>query len=315
MRWDGRMQPAEIADLRKSKYNATVAQLRKGHSDLMMLRIKPDKPLMPHKPGQYTALGLGFWEPRFPGCQDEQLVPGDENKLARRSYSISCPVLDDEGKLLDNQDEWLEFYIVLVRDTGSPKAPVLTPRLFMLREGDRLFMGEKIAGHFTLDPVKPNDTVLFLGTGTGEAPHNYMLWDLLKRGHKGRILSACCVRYRRDLGYLATPEELLRRYPNYTYLALTTREASDAGGKVYVQDLITSGEMEQRLGKPLDPAATHVYLCGNPKMIGIPEKDRETGARVYPKPLGVVEILEGRGFQTDQPNIKLKGNIHYEEYW
>src|SRR4051794_20296194 len=112
------MQPEEIAELRKTKYNATVAQLRKGHSDLMMLRIKPDKPLMPHKAGQYTALGLGFWEPRFPGCQDENLLPGDENKLARRSYSISCPVLDDEGKLLANQDEWLEFYIVLVRDTG-----------------------------------------------------------------------------------------------------------------------------------------------------------------------------------------------------
>ena len=42
--------------------------------------------------------------------------------------------------------------------------------------------------------------MLFLATGTGEAPHNYMLWELLRRGHTGRILSACCVRYRRDLG-------------------------------------------------------------------------------------------------------------------
>ena len=309
------MQPEEIAELRKQKYNATVAQLRKGNSDLMLLRVKPDRPLQPHKAGQYTALGLGFWEPRFPGCQEEQLAPGDENKLARRSYSISCPILDDAGTLLAHQNDWLEFYIVLVRDTGRPQAPALTPRLFMLREGDRLFMGEKIAGHFTLDPVKPGDTVLFLGTGTGEAPHNYMLWDLLKRGHTGRIISACCVRYRRDLGYLATHEELMRRYPNYTYLPLTTREASNASGKVYIQDLITSGELEQRLGKPLDAATTHVYLCGNPKMIGVPEKDRETGERVYPKPVGVVEVLERRGFQTDQPNIKLLGNIHYEEYW
>ncbi len=107
----------------------------------------------------------------------------------------------------------------------------------------------------------------------------------------------------------------MRRYPHYTYLPLTTREPSNAGGKVYIQDLITSGELEQRLGKPLDPAATHVFLCGNPKMIGVPEKDKDTGERVYPKPVGVVEFLERRGFQTDQPNIKLKGNIHYEEYW
>ena len=83
--------------------------------------------------------------------------------------------------------------------------------------------------------------MVFLSTGTGEAPHNYMLWELLRRGHQGRILSACCVRYRRDLGYLAIHEELMRRYPNYTYLPLTTREADTVEHKVYIQDLITSG--------------------------------------------------------------------------
>ena len=49
-------------------------------------------------------------------------------------------------------------------------------------------------------------------------------------------------------------------------------------------------------------------------MIGVPEKDRETGQRVYPKPLGVIEILEERGFQADQGS-KLRGSIHFEEYW
>ena len=78
---------------------------------------------------------------------------------------------------------------------------------------------------------------------------------------------------------------------------------------------MTSGDLETRLGQHLDPAHTHVFLCGNPRMIGVPTKDRDTGRRLYPQPLGVVEILERRGFQVDQPNIKLKGNIHYEEYW
>jgi ferredoxin--NADP+ reductase len=50
-------------------------------------------------------------------------------------------------------------------------------------------------------------------------------------------------------------------------------------------------------------------------MIGVPDKDRDTGRRVFPKPPGVIEILEQRGFQPDQPSIKFKGNIHYEEYW
>jgi ferredoxin--NADP+ reductase len=311
------MTPDQIAVLRQKYYNATVARLTKIHTDLLTLRVRPDFPLPEHNPGQYTTLGMGNWEPRFPGCQDETRRPEDEGKLVRRSYSISSPILDEDGNLLDpGRADWLEFYVVLVRETGDPEhTPALTPRLFMLREGDRIALGMKITGHFTLDPVRPGDTVVFLGTGTGEAPHNYMLWDLLRRGHTGRLLSACCARYCRDLGYLPVHEELMRRYPHYTYLRLTTREADNAGRKVYIQDLITSGQLEEVLGQPLDPARTHVFLCGNPKMIGVPVKDRDTGQWAYPQPPGVIEILERRGFQADRPNVKLKGNIHFEEYW
>jgi ferredoxin--NADP+ reductase len=311
------MTPEQIAEWRRQFYNATVIWLRKAHSDLLTLRIRPDYPLPAHKPGQYSSLGLGNWEPRHPGCQDETVNPRDEGKLVRRAYSISCPILDEQGKLLaaDHGGNWLEFYVVLVRDSEKEKPPALTPRLFMLREGDRLFLGEKITGHYTLDPVQPGDAVVFLATGTGEAPHNYMLWDLLRRGHQRPMLSACCVRYKRDLAYLAVHEELMRRHPQYKYLCLTTREADTVQNKVYIQDLITSGQLEERLGRALDPARTHVYLCGNPKMIGVPTKDRATGERVHPSPTGVVEILEKRGFQADQPNIKLKGNVHFEEYW
>jgi ferredoxin--NADP+ reductase len=311
------MTPDQITELRRQKYNATLAHLRKVHSDLLVMRVRPDFPLPPHRPGQYTVLGLGFWEPRYPGCQEEVLSPADEPRLARRSYSISCSVLDEKGEQLDiGRTDWLEFYIVLVRgDTDTGKPPALTPRLFLLREGERLYLGEKITGHFTLEGVKPTDTVVFLSTGTGEAPHNYMLWELLHTRHPGRILSACCVRYRRDLGYLGIHETLMRRHANYTYLPMTTREALGQGGKVYIQDLISSGELEKVLGRPLDPAATHVYLCGNPKMIGLPEKNRETGEVSFPRPPGVVELLTRRGFTLDQPAQKLRGNIHYEEYW
>jgi ferredoxin--NADP+ reductase len=310
------MTPEQIADLRAQKYNGAVVRLLKLHSDLLVMRIRPDFPRPVHKPGQYGVVGLGFWEPRFPGCQDEHLDPGDETKLARRSYSISSSILDKRGELIDmSQTDWLEYYVVLVRQTEKDEGPALTPRLFMLREGDRLFIGPKIAGNYTLDPVGPEDTVVFLATGTGEAPHNYMLWELLRRGHRGRILSVCCVRLRKDLGYFATHEELMRRFPHYTYLSMTTREPESLGQKKYIQDLIASGQLEERLGQKLDPARTHVFLCGNPKMIGVPEKDRDTGQRVYPQPVGVIEILEKRGFQVDQPHAKVKGNIHFEEYW
>ena len=106
----------------------------------------------------------------------------------------------------------------------------------------------------------------------------------------------------------------MKRYAGYTYLSLTTREGG-VQHKVYIQDLITSGALEKHLGRPLDPEDTHVYLCGNPKMIGAPRVDRQTGQALYPQPPGVVEILGRRNFKMDMPSIKFIGNIHFEEYW
>jgi ferredoxin--NADP+ reductase len=309
------MTPEEIADLRQKRYNGTVVYLKKTHSDLMVMRVRPDFPRPHHQPGQYCSLGLGYWEPRVEGCQEEALKPDDLHRVVRRAYSISCSVYGDPGKLLDvAATDWLEFYIVLVRENADGRVPALTPRLFALKEGDRINIGEKITGMYTLDPVKPGDTVLFLGTGTGEAPHNYMLWELLRRGHTGKILSACCVRYARDLGYLQTHRELMQQFPVYKYLPLTTREAT-VTKKVYIQDVISGGELEEQLGETLDPARTHVFLCGNPKMIGVPHRYKETGTKTYPQPPGVIEILEKRGFHADVSSIKFKGNVHFEEYW
>ena len=309
------MSPEEIAALRERRYNATVVYLEKVHSDLMVMRVKPDFPRPVHQPGQYGTLGLGYWEPRVAGCQEETLKPEDVTKVVRRAYSISCSVDGEPGHLYEPEaSDWLEFYIVLVRENLDGRVPALTPRLFALKQGDRIQLGERITGHYTLEPVKPGDNVLFLSTGTGEAPHNYMLWDLLRRGHTGKILSACCVRYSRDLGYLELHRRLMGRYPSYQYRGLTTREPGQTR-KAYIQDLITSGEMEEALGDQLDPARTHVFLCGNPKMIGVPHRDKDTGVKTYPQPAGVIEILEARGFAADVSAIKFKGNVHFEEYW
>ena len=311
------LMPAEIEGLRQKRYNGTVVSVQKSYSDLMVLRVKPDFPKHHATPGQYCTLGLGNWEPRFPGTQMETPKPGDEGKLMRRAYSLSCSMIDPEGRLLDVEAQpFFEFYIVLVREGSDPaKAPVLTPRLFMLGEGDRIAIGEKVAGHYTLEGVKPDDNVIFLSTGTGEAPHNYMLWQLLKHGHRGKIQSACCVRLKKDLGYLPTHEQLMKLYPNYHYYPLTTRETDNLANKIYIQNLIEGGQLEETMGEPLDPKKTHVFLCGNPKMIGVPEKDPVTHQRIYPKTVGVIQLLEERGFQTDNAATKFHGNIHFEEYW
>jgi ferredoxin--NADP+ reductase len=172
-------------------------------------------------------------------------------------------------------------------------------------------MGRKFTGRYTLDGVSPTDNVVFLSTGTGEAPQNMMTAELLRTEHRGRILNAVCVRYRADLAYTEQHEVLVGRYSNYRYLALTTREPENEGNKMYLQDLVASGRLEEELGAPLDPETTHVFLCGNPAMIGLPEWAEE--GPVFPETLGVCQQLHERGFTIDQR--KTRGNVHYEEFW
>jgi ferredoxin--NADP+ reductase len=95
----------------------------------------------------------------------------------------------------------------------------------------------------------------------------------------------------------------------YHYLPLPTRERDTP--KQYLQDLISSGTLETDYGVTLDPATTHVFLCGNPLMIGLPET--VDGRSTFPASVGVVELLSERGFVLDQPGAP--GNVHFEEYW
>ena len=306
---DGRGFAAVIEELRKEHYNATITYFEPTHSDLWVLGVRPDNGDISHHPGQYASLGLGYWEKRIDDAEDVEL---DDrwDKLVRRSYSISHRIFDEHGYLAQERDTTeLEFYIVLVPPTPE-HVPGLTPRLALKRPGDRIYLGPKVAGRYTLGPVTdPTGTVVFFATGTGEAPHNAMIVELLRKGHQGPIVSAVTVRQMADLGYLEKNRELEARYANFHYLPLPTREPGVP--KRYIQDLIVEDVFAQEYGVTLDPETTHVFLCGNPAMIGLPTE--EDGQLTYPKPTGVVEILSDRGFTLD--HRKQRGNLHYEEYW
>lgn len=296
--------------LRAQHYNATLVDIRAHSDELWVIEVRPDEPAEPFQPGQYATLALGYWEPRADDAVEEFTDDGRE-KLARRSYSVSSSILGEDGELVEANPADIEFYIVKVRP-GETEIPALTPRLFTKSVGDRLYLGRKFAGHYTLDDVNPEDNVVFLSTGTGEAPQNALTAELLRRGHAGRIVNAVCVRYRADLGYTEQQAAVMARFPNYRYLSLTTREPENEGHKMYIQDLITSGALEEALGAPLDPAHTQVFLCGNPSMIGLPKWD-DAGKMTFSDPVGVCELLVERGFTID--NGRKRGNVHYEEYW
>ena len=310
---------ADIAALRSEHYNASVEVLVRHSDDLITLGVRPDQPFPPFEAGQYATLGLGGWEPRF----HDSLPPSAEadcQRLIRRPYSITTPLVDEAGRLLRASDPpYLEFLIARAQRAGGTAAPpaALTPRLFALQAGARLYLAPKAHGRYTLRGVRDDEQVVFAATGAGEAPHNAMLAELLHRGHRGRIVSLVCVRRRGDLAYAKAHHRLAMDYPIYRFIGLTTREPENIDpqhphyvGKQYLQDYLESGRLESDLGLALNPANTQVFLCGNPAMIGGAQK-RERANAPETRP-GMVELLEQRGFRLDLPSDP--GNIHIEKW-
>jgi len=303
--------------LRVDQYNATLIKRIDIHDDLFRVRVRPDAGIRPFEPGQYVAVGLGNWEPRLKPSQEENLEPKKMTKVVRRAYSISCPMISEDGELAPcDKLDYLEFYIALVRQASDPngKPPALTPRLFGLNQGDRLVVESKITGHYTLAGIDSGDTILMLSTGTGEAPHNAMTARLLHRGHHGRIINATTVRSRVDLGYEREHQVLMERFPQYRYLAMTTRDPENLDpshpryvGKQYLQDMFTSGKLAEMADDPLDPAKTHVFLCGNPAMIGLVKAGEAIPARP-----GMLPLLSVAGFTNE---VVGPGHVRFEKYW
>ena len=189
----------DIVAVRQSYYNAEVTSVAKVHDDLMILRVRPDIQPLDFKPGQYTVLGLGNWEPRAPKTQMENDLTTREDQLIKRAYSISCRLLDDHGNLVRaDEDTELEFFITLIRHAAVP--PALTPRLFLLEPGQRLYLSPHAHGRYTLQDISPDDQIIFAATGTGEAPHNAMIAQLLASEHRGSIVNTVCVRRRKRSG-------------------------------------------------------------------------------------------------------------------
>lgn len=264
-------------------YNATVTARTEINPQLLVLQVEPDATLFDFKPGQFAVLGLLGREPRVPESASEDTTP-EPDKLIRRAYSIASSSVERR---------YLEFYLALIT-TGQ-----LTPRLFALPHGSRLFLGPKASGVFTLDRVPPGKAVLLIATGTGLAPYISMLRTMLIHDAERRFVVLHGARVSWDLGYRAELESLARLRPNFIYLPSITRADQDPhfhGHTGRIQALLESGLIENETGVPLDPTQADVFLCGNPDMVK-----------------GVKAMLEAGGFKADHG--KEIGTIHVEEYW
>ena len=111
--------------------NAIVAQKIEITPEIIILQVKPDGWDLPEfEAGQFAVLGLPGSAPRseWSDPEEEETEP---DKLIRRAYSIASSSV---------AREYMEFYITVVR-SGA-----LTPRLFALEMGDRVWLGCRLAG-------------------------------------------------------------------------------------------------------------------------------------------------------------------------
>src|SRR5438046_5934961 len=117
-------------------YLAKVIERKDLSEDLWLIRVDPGGPFS-FKAGQYATLGVDH-----------------EGRRIERAYSIvSSPY-----------EEGLEFFLELV-----PQGE-LTPKLYKLRVGDKLYCRKIAKGRFTLDLRSGRTNHLLLATVTGLAP-------------------------------------------------------------------------------------------------------------------------------------------------
>ncbi len=176
-------------------------------------------------------------------------------------------------------------------DNGS-----LTSTLSSLKPGDDVWVTTNANGIFTLETVEPAETLWLLGTGTGLGVYLSILRTDAPWTRFPRVILVHGVRQAADLTYGDIIADIGRRYSDrFSVVAAVSRERHPGALPGRITDLLTSGELESRVGATIDPATSHVMLCGNSAMI----KD-------------VKAILEARGLARHRRNAP--GHYTTEQY-
>jgi ferredoxin--NADP+ reductase len=263
--------------------NATLVARHDLNETLSIVRVRPDSGRVPDfTPGQFITLGL----PREVPPEVVRLRPlrPGRTPLTKRAYSI--------GSSPGETDSY-ELFVVLVA------AGKLTPKMWTLREGDRLWMDDEAKGEFSLGSVPADQDLVMISTGTGLAPFMSMLRTYRGQNRWRRFVLINGVRHVSDFGYRDELVAITRADPSVHYIPIVSRPAEGPawdGLRGHVQVALEGGEYGRQVGAALDPQHCHVFLCGNPAMIDDVEK-----------------LLAQRGFQT--ATHESPGNLHIERYW
>lgn len=264
--------------------NATIVEREDLSQELARIVVRPDGwQVKPFEPGQYADLAMQPRESERPGGGLDMLA-SISFEHTRRSYSIAS---------IPGQLDRLEFFFNLV-PTGT-----FTPSLWRLNEGDRLHLDPRIRGRFTLRDVPEDADLLMIGTGTGAAPFFSILRHYTGKNRWRRAAFIQTARRPAELALRNEMEALAKREETLRYLPTVTRSTEEEnwqGLTVRPQELLTGGKLTEMTGIELNPERTHVFLCGNPKMIQT-----------------TMLLLQDRGFSPASANRP--GTLHTESYW
>ena len=271
--------------MHRPEMNALVTVRNEVSPWLMILQVAPDGWDLPDfVPGQYICLGLYGAASRCGLAEPETRSPAPD-KLIQRTYSIASSPMDRE---------FMEFYLNLV------PSGVLTPRLFNLQMGDRIWLSSRVTGSFTFERVPEEANVVLIANGSGLAPYVSMLTTHLSFLRQRGVALVNGVRHSCDLGYRSVFMSMQRLRTNFTYLPLVSRPYEEPvpwkGATGHVQELWQSDAIGHALGYRPSPENTHVFLCGSPEMIE-----------------SMIAMLVREGFQ--EHTLKKPGQIHSERYW
>ena len=236
----------------KSPYNATVTGKILITPDLMILRVRTDEPRNEFIAGQYTSIGVLASEIRSPNSVIT--IDGTpENELIIRPYSIASA---------NHETQNFEFYVSQV------KSGQLTPRLFNLSQGSRMWVDKKIAGIFALNNTPPECNIVMVATGTGLAPYISFLRSHVTEHRDTKMAVIHGAGYPWDLGYYSELQFLDSIFSNFYYFP-TLLKADNVwhGLRGYIEEHLHAGILEEKAGIEVNPEKTHFYLCGNPKMV------------------------------------------------
>ena len=267
--------------------NAIVTLRNEVSPWLMILQVVPDGWELPdYVPGHFTSLGLPGSATRY-ALAEPETTPADPDKLIKRVYCIASSPANRE---------FLEFYIALV------PGGALSPRLFNLKIGDRIWLSPKVNGKFTYNDsqVPEGANLVLMATGSGLAPFISMLSTYLSSQPKRRVAIIHGARHSWDLGYRSILMTMQHLRSNVTYIPVISRPDQEPvpwkGAEGYVQDVWKNGLIEKAWGVKPNPENTHVFMCGSPQMSE-----------------AMIELLSKEDFKEDikdQP-----GQVHVEKYW